>query len=258
MESAHWIESDARGLPVGNDRVYIGHETCFWRSPAVQDIERVAKMLRDAGRPMTLVTPFLTEAAFGATRRTIEAAAEVRGRIEVVCNDWGLLHWLAEQRIAEPVVGRWLGGQATDPRLAAMDQPERHVSHERTVLHADGTRVALRYRRPSSPLMEHLRRCAVDTPEVLVLLREMGVRRLEISNVLQGVHLALAPGWSASLYLPDVPVAVSRRDLPGDSSRWLHPSFPAELEQRDNVVGYNNGELPRGLPSQQIDRVVWR
>jgi len=80
----------------------------------------------------------------------------------------GLLHWLTGTRGAEPYSAP-LVGQATDPRLAALDWPHWQVPHQRQVWHVDGTAVHLRYAPPPSP-RTHLRRCAADSPELLAYL----------------------------------------------------------------------------------------
>jgi len=258
MEIAHWINCDIDRVPRDAPRVYLGHETCIDQIPTLHDIIVISHQLRDANRQMTLVTPFLTEKGMERVCKLIESVSELLDCFEVVCNDWGLLHWLTECQIGEATIGRFLVGQATDPRLAAFDLPEKQLPYERSVLHANGTRVRLRYRRPTDALMSHLRDCALDIPEVLSFLRQLGVRRLEISNVMQGVQMRLASGWRVSLHLPEVPVTVARYHWRDSGTEWLHPTFPVALQQRDNIIYYRNSNKPRDLHSLRIDRLVHR
>lgn len=258
MEIAHWHESWTAVVSSVADRVYLGHESCADRIPSGRRLKDGLARLREAGKKITLVTPFLFESDFKRVAGAVEATSTGPNPLEVVCNDWGLLHWLAVCRAAEPVLGRLLAGQATDPRFAAFSSPEEQRPWERFVAHADGVAVSLRYRPPPDALAEHLRGCAACIPEVLAFLREMGVRRFEVSHPLQGLRLAPEPGWSVTLHLPEVPVAFTRRRWRGGGAKWLHPTFPVALRQRDNMVFYRNESQPPDPGSMGIDRFVHR
>ena len=258
MEIAYWAEGDSGRLPDNAGRVYWGHETCVERLLSAFDVDDFSIRLRDTDTRLTFVTPSLTDKEMSQVCRLVDTFSSSLGCFEVVCNDWGLLHWLTDRQSVEPTIGRFLVGQATDPRLAAFDMPDRQLPHERTVSHADGTLVALRYRRPPKSLMTHLRECAIDIPEVLSFLSRFGARRLEVSNVLQGIRLKLARGWRASLHLPEVPVAVARDAWSDEGNQWLHPTFPVRLHQRDNAVFFCNNGKQEDLPAQGIDRLVYR
>ncbi len=258
MDIAHWMQSCKGHVARDANRVYLGHETCVEQVPSLSDIQEMCGRLRDANLGMTLVTPFLVENELGRMCRLIEGISRSTDDWEVVCNDWGLLQWLSECHIAEPTIGRLLVGQASDPRLAALGLPERQLSHERDVLHADGTEVQLRYRRPTAALTSHLRSCAIAVPEVLSLVQQLGVRRIEISNTLQGVEMDLDRGWGVSLHLPEVPVAIARRSWDPREAHWLHPTFPVTLRHRDNMIFYcNNSEQVKAHPLR-VDRLVYR
>lgn len=260
MEIAYWPESCGENIPGDANRIYIGHETGVEQIPAMKDIIDTSHQILDTNRQITLVTPaFLSEKDMNHMRQLIEAISGLTdGLDEVVCNDWGLLYWLTEDNIAKPVIGRLLVGQATDPRLSVFDSPERQIPFERFVQHADGTMVRLLYRRPKPALMSHLRSCAIANPEVLSFFTQLGVQRLEISNVLQGIEMTPGPGWSVSLHLPEVPVALARHNWSGNGNQWLHPSFPVDLYKRNNMIFYRNYDKPENLSKLQIDRLVYR
>ena len=258
MEIVRWSSGGSPVFSADDPRVYWGCESDPDRAFDSRDLVEQARRLRDSGRQLTLVTPYLTETALDRVCRAIGELAEVVDALEVVCNDWGLVHWLAECRVAEPVIGRLLVGQAVDSRLAALDMPDRQRPHERLVRHADGALVQLRYRRPSQALTRHLRSLAIDTPGVLAFLRRLGVRRIEVSNALQGVEVRLDSGWNASLHLPEVPVAIARRPWRDGGRKWLHPTFPVALHHRGNMVFYRNPVLPPEESLARVDRVVYR
>lgn len=258
MEIAHWLDSCTGSVPHDAQRIYLGHETCIDQIPPLQDMINTIHRLRDSDKQITLVTPFLTEKDMCRIYEMIEAISESLSGYEVVCNDWGLLQWLTESDFAEPIVGRLLVGQATDPRLAAFDLPERQLSYERFVLHADGTKVELRYRRPRDALLTHLGSCSIATPEVISFLHQLGIRRLEISNTLQGIHMTLDTGWNVTLHLPEVPIAIACHCWRDSGNQWLHSTFPVALYQRDNMVFYCNNDKPLNIDSLGIDRLVYR
>jgi len=212
--------------------------------------------LRAKHRNITLITPFLTEDALSRMQEKILTISEHIRELEVVCSDWGLLQWLLESGRAEPIVGRLLVGQATDPRLSAFDEAGNRCAYERFIDNADGTRVALRYRRPTKALMANLRHCSIATEEMISFLLDLGIRRFEISNTLQGFDIPSISGMSVTLHVPEVPVAVARYAWKDRGSRWRHPSFPVDLCQRDNMVFYRNGEIPTHVESMGIDRIV--
>lgn len=258
MEIAQWFLSPEDSSANEASRIYIGHETYIGN---MVDCECVIKMLENisnSNRQATLVTPFLTEEEMERVCRVIEAVTARFDGIEVVCNDWGLLQWLTESLTAEPVVGRLIVGQATDPRLASLDSPERQRLHQRFIRHADGTNVELRYRRPTERLMKHLQSCSIAIPDVLSFLHDLGISRFELSNPLQGIHLTQVHDWSISLHLPEVLVAIARDHFMGGSRKWLHHSFPVQLCQRNNMVFYNNNEVPADIEELGVNRLVYR
>jgi len=258
VETAFWLDADFDLPPDDADRIYWGHESDAQALLSMADAHGLARRLSGLDIPLTLVTPCLIQEELGRICALVESLIGLLGRMEVVCNDWGLFRWLTLRQRAEPIIGRLLAGQATDPRLAAFDMPERQIPHERTVRHADGTQVELRYRRPPRALMTHLQRCAVDIPAVLAYLGSFGARRLEVSNLLQGIRLELADGWRASLHLPEVPVAVARNSLGEGEAGWHHPTFPVALRRRGNTVFYRNDQEIPEARSSRIDRVVYR
>jgi hypothetical protein len=274
MEHAYWLyEREGESTPLPEGRVYFGHETCEHRLPLPEDAAKLATRLRDHGIPATLVTPFLSEKGLNAARRLVDRLRTVLEDLEVVCSDWGLLDWLCGQRPATPVVGRLLSLQVTDPRLGRLFLPSR--TNSRLVTHLDGTVCELAFRSPSAVLARHYSGCWVDKPEVIAFFTSQGVRRCEISNPLQGVALSELPGWSYSLHVSDVLVAVMRH-CPGpgeDLNRpaacpcqsgeektvpWQCAGLPVSLFRRANALYYAWPTLQANFNSLPINRLVHR
>jgi hypothetical protein len=259
MEIAHWLQEESlEAISADATRFYVGHESCADRFPQTDILARSVRDLVARGKGVTLVIPPLTESDLCRIYVEVERAVKIAGNCEVVCNDWGVLQWLAESALAEPVAGRLLSGQATDPRLDGFDSPALQEAHERSVIHADGTIVDLHYRRPSHSLMKRLRGCPIATRDVLRFLQDFGVRRFEISNILQGISPASLEGWGLSLHIPRVPVAISRYPWKEAGRKWLHHSFQVELLHEDNMVFYLNSHLPEDLEALGVDRLVYR
>ena len=272
LEQAAWLDwRTPLTAELTATRVYFGHETCERLLPAAGAISRWARSAVDKGVALTLVTPFLTNAGLDQARRLIDCLSSINGGMEVVCSDWGLLDVLAREKAATPVVGRLLAARPADPRLMRMFAGGR----ERTLTHLDGTLCQLKYRPPGAELARLYRGCWLDRPELISWFMSRGVRRAEIDNTGHGIELAGFPGWSYSLHVPEVLVAVMRR-CPGvgedfsapaacPSSRcvapaveWKMPGSPAALKRKQNALFYERPDLPDNFESLPIDRIVQR
>jgi hypothetical protein len=106
--------------------------------------------------------------------------------------------------------------------------------------------------------MKHLRSPSIAIPDVLSFLYDLGVKRFEVSNLLQGIHQTPVPGWDVTLHLPEVLVAIARDQFGDGCKKWLHHSFPVQLCQRDNIVFYNNNEVPVNIEEFGVNRLVHR
>ena len=195
--------------------------------------------------------------------------------LEVVCSDWGLLHVLTEHKLTTPVIGRVLTARPSDPRLLRMLNCKGHSGKIRTLIHLDGRRCRLRFQPPTEAQALQYRSCWIDKPAVISWLMARGICRAEVDNTGQGIELATVPGWSYSLHVPEVLVAVMR-SCPGagedfaagpacPSARcaqspvaWSIAGFPAVLWRHQNALYYNWTRPPHELDSLPVDRIVRR
>ncbi|NLG64920.1 MAG: hypothetical protein GX537_04880 [Actinobacteria bacterium] len=264
-EALESLSSDA--LP---DRLYFGHEFCQRRLPSARQLQTVYAWCEQHRLPLTFVTPPLTDAGLRQVEPLLDELESHRAEHEVVVGDFGLLALLARERPAlVPVLGRLLARQHRDPRLAR--------------LRGDGSLVMAGGR-----LWQHLplppdaaatyRSCPLDAPALQTLLAELGVRRVELDNVVQGLDVSLPPTLVASLHVPWVCVTTSRRcqadpaTAPrpfdclisscrrgcGATYELTSPTLNTPLFKRGNTVFFRNDQLPAkaDLAAARIDRLV--
>ena len=178
-----------RSDPCDYDRIYVGTESCEHALPSPPRLARLQGHCARLGRPLTLITPILTNRGLAAVERLLEP---LEANTEVVFNDWGCLEPIRAAGCT-PVHGRLLNRCTRDPRLDPALYPDTAVSHLRSsVLHDPG------YQR---------------------FLEENGVAMVELDNVRQGFSPPPESCLPASLYVPYVHVSTTRYCggvVPGD------------------------------------------
>ena len=236
------------------DRVYFGHEFCQRLLPSAADTAAAAWVAAERGRAFTLVTPLVTNAGLARVRDLVPAARAAAGAagLEVVVNDWGLLHWMHREHPDVPLaLGRLLTKQKRGPQILRVADrlPPRAI--------------------------EHFQRSNVDVPHLAARLQAWGVRRVELDNLLQG--LRRDHGLPASLYHPFAYVTTTRLCLmagstrPGKNLRSIgscalecrrfeavltHPDMPAPLLLKGNTQYVRNDRLPDDPAGLRITRLV--
>lgn len=164
------------------DRVYIGWEFCPSLFPTLGGLRELAASALSHNLEVTVATPFLPPADFERIGTVLDRffgwwQRQTSRPLEVVVNDLGLLRRLAEIGGCVPVLGRLLNKQARDPRIAELrkDLPPE--------------------------LADHLSAGSCGFSGFVSFLAEMGIRRVEYDNLLQGVQ-AERPGLVRSLHFP--------------------------------------------------------
>jgi hypothetical protein len=185
-------ESPAIGYaPPGErwSRLYLGSEFCQALLPGAAGLSaRLARVPADVA--LTLVTPPVTdagmtrvEALLGALASWLDRARGDASGAEVVVNDWGVLRLLRNRPRFTPALGRLLTRMLRDPRIpsSAGDAPGAAAP------------VALRAVRQST----------VTSPPFRALLDTLGVRRVELDPVVQGLDMDFdALGLAPTLHAP--------------------------------------------------------
>lgn len=235
-------------------RLYFGHEFCQRLLPSRAELAAAMQAAAQRKAAFTLVTPFVTNAGLARVRELIDAAAAERDalRVEIVVNDWGVLHWTHREHGGLPLaLGRLLTKQKRGPRI-----------------------LRLAGRLPSAAA-DHFRKSNVDAPHVREFLEQNSVQRVELDNLLQG--LKRENGLPASLYTPYGYVSTTRLcllmrgDRPGKNLRSIgtcsrecrlydvelrHPDMPVPLLVKGNTQFYRNDRLPQDAAALNIDRLV--
>jgi hypothetical protein len=235
IETAFFADTlrDIGACPAGYKRIYFGCEFDERRIPAARGGAAAVESCAAAKKKFTLVTPLMTD--YGAARlKKLLRSLKGYAPFEAVANDFGALEMIRDAGLT-PVAGRLLIKQKSDPRLATLK---------------------------SARLRAHFRKSAADNSEFAALLRENGIRRLELDNPLCG--LTPPAGFALSLYFPFVFLTLSMRRecggpaVDGDDVYVLKNNrMPADILLFGNAQFYENRDL-KALRGGAVNRLVVR
>lgn len=221
--------------PVKFTRIYFGQEFCQRALPGAAGLLEAIRESGRRGLDFTLVTPYITEKGLERLEALFRELAAKRPGAEVVANDWGTLYLLHRnfQRL-EPVLGRLLNKALKDPRLSCrlnqMDAGDLE-SYCGSVL--------------AGTYMERL-------------IRALGVRRVELDNLFQGLDQTLPRrGYRISLYIPYGPVATGRICLLGSwgldpGRKFSATSWGCSRQCRRHHLGMDAPGLAGGPPGRNF------
>jgi len=231
-------------LPEGYQRLYFGAEFCSWALPSLVQIEAALATARTAGLPFTLLTPILREETLAELNTLFSALKPLlQSDDEVVISDFGALS-LVRERLPQVnvVLGRALSGQKRGPRIEHLEM--------------------------SDEAREYFRQGSWYSREAVKLLHELGVDRVELDNLIQGLA-PLPQELRGSLHTPYAMVTSSRncpfhRDKSGQRCavtcgevfRLSTEQISHPLYQAGNSQFLKLEQLPADLPALGIDRVV--
>lgn len=242
-------------------RLYFGNEFCQHLIPTPGQVEKALEFARSKRGDFTLVTPYVTDAGLDKLRILFDLLAREAPDTEIVVNDWGVLRVLhREYQFSALAFGRLLTKQKRDPRLGSL-------------MHAFPRGV-----------LANFRNCHLSVPEVRRFLVELGIKRLEFDNLLQGLSLALEadpPLMTNSLYYPFGYITTTRlckaSDLEEGSERLVlrviercsqtcrdfrtvfqHQSLRDPIVAQGNTFFYQNQKLPPNLEELGINRLVFQ
>lgn len=243
-EQALFLHTFPEVLPAGITRIYAGAEFCPWRLPATADLHHALNQAHERGCAFTLVTPVLIEPWREHLRAALAALlpALLPGD-EVVISDWGAFDLVRSlSPVTTVVLGRVLSGQKRDARTVSLDL--------------------------SDAQRDHFRQGSWYSAPAAELLLELGIHRVELDNLLQGVA-ALPAALRGTLHIPYAMVASSRNcpfRRPGSAEPCPRPcgevftlrsaESPVALLQGGNTQFLCNDRLPDNLAALGIDRIV--
>jgi len=233
----------------GFDRLYFGSEACETKIPSVQEAKKAKQFCEKNKLAFSLVTPFCTDFGLNKVKEIFSILSK---EDEVVCNDFGVLKEAGRHK-PEAIVGRLLNKQFRDPRIASF----------------------------KGQAAEHLSLSQASMPQFRKLLSSLGVKRVELDNLLQGIGTSLKDtGFSASLYHPIVFVSATRMCLLANAGKISgykkvgvfgcgkecdrfkfklgNKAMPKKLFLIGNGLFFENNSLPeeKELLAKGIDRTV--
>ena len=194
MEEKQFIRSlqEMKDLPDSVTGVYVGSEFCVTLLPSPETLAPLVKRADEKGLSFHFVTPPLTDLGLTMVRRCLDGPLQSREGCEVVANDFGLLNVLhREYPWISPVLGRLHSYQRSDP--TNMEFLETMFEGEEAQQRKD-----------------LLRSVITNSEGCRAFLREMGVRRVELNNVPQGIRIAPDKEFRYTLHRPFVFVSSTR------------------------------------------------
>ena len=238
-------------IPASCQRIYFGHETCEKLLPSFNEIQNLLEIAEKRQIELTFVTPFLSERGLEKVVLFLEHLKTVIPQIiEIVTPDWGLIHWIATNKMGIPVVSRFMVGQQLDFRLVEnIKLPE---------------------------MINHLSSCTLMKDKTMEMFHRLGVNRFELSNVFQPIVLTDEKKYHYSLHVPFVPLTIFRScpenmdfnclrkncnayNCNHNKQKWLSNHLQHDIYCLDNALYYSNPSIEYQLKmNKQIDRIVYR
>lgn len=241
-------------IPDDYSRIYFGNEFCPHLLFRLDQIQQIVKLCQNEGKDLTLVTPYVTDSTLDKLGTILEFLESEKVRCEIVVNDWGLLYYLNQNFSGqfELVLGRLLNKMKKGPVI--MNFLDKVTSGTKKVLQSTSTNL-----RP-----------------IWLVLENMGIKRVEFENVLQGHQFESGYPFERSLIYPYVFLSTSRRcvsefafqernfyDLQQCSrsckehTTYLYNQIMGkDLILQGNTYYYENQKLPEDL--QPYSRLVWQ
>ncbi len=244
VERALFLSRWPGSLADGYQRLYFGAEFCSWAFPPLPQVEQALSASRASGLGFTLVTPVLRESSLAELRQLFQALQpRLQPGDEVVISDFGALE-LVRELLPQVVVvlGRTLSGQKRGPRIEGLEL--------------------------SNEALTYFRQGRWYSDEAVSLLQELGIQRVELDNLLQGLEPLPAP-LHGTLHTPYAMVT-SSRNCPfhadksgkrcsvscGEVFRLTTEQTPHALLQAGNSQFLQLETLPAELAALRIDRLV--
>ncbi len=255
MEKAAYITrlESAGEIHSSYSRLYYGTEFCQLMLPSARELGRAAALAQDRGLAFTLMTPYVTNSGLEQVDSLLD---RLEDGAEVVVNDWGVMRRVRERGGLIPVLGRLLTRQRRGPKII------RVIDH----LPEDAA--------------AHFRGCGITNSILTDHLASLGVERIELDNLLQGI--SPVGGFKASLYYPYGYIATTRLcrvyrcDAADFASRYSQRRIPTRCDRpcerfvftmdkesspvpvylKGNAELFKNEELPDNLDELGVDRLV--
>lgn len=244
IERAIFLSRWDKAIPSGYQRLYFGAEFCSWAFPPTGQVFAALEASRAAELPFTLTTPILREETITELRDLFTSLkSDLVSGDEVVISDLGTLPLVRELLPhVEIVIGRALSGQKRGPRIENLDLGEEALGY--------------------------FQQGRWYGKEAVALLKEYGVSRVELDNLLQGIA-PLPKVLRGALHTP-YSMVTSSRNCPfhtdksgkrcavscGQAFTLQNEQTPHLLYQAGNSQFLKIDQFPENLLELGIDRLV--
>lgn len=261
MEKAIFVSKIGNLKYISKDysRLYFGNEFCQRLIPSLKELKKVLNFSQENNLDFTFVTPYVTNGGLDNLKSLLPFLSK-QNPCEVVINDWGVLRLINKNyQNLKPVLGRLLGKQKRGPRIMNV------------------------WDKLPKTAKEYFRQTSITVPRYRNFLKERGIRRIELDNLLQGIDLgfnAKKEGIYVSLYLPYAYVTTTRLCLTANCDKpeyvdkigifpchkecqkytfeLKHKAMPVTLILKGNTQFFKNEKIPENLEKKGIDRIVYQ
>ncbi|OIO36937.1 MAG: hypothetical protein AUJ74_00370 [Candidatus Omnitrophica bacterium CG1_02_44_16] len=176
----------------GMGRIYFGSEFCDYILPSPKDVDRLIKMRKDTNIAFSIVTPYLNQRRLTQLTKLLIFINVHTPEIEVIVNDWGVLHMLYTRfpRL-QAVLGRVLSRQKRGPFVKVRSE---FVQIEKLGLKKTD--------------QIYLKSSILQNDHIVRLAKEYKIKRIGLDNTRQGIIFE-NKGFSIDLYYPYIYITTS-------------------------------------------------
>lgn len=222
--SFHRVYSNLFG-DVSPARVYFGSEFCHYRLTKLEHLLGAYEKVRENGYEFSYVTPYISQNRIDVLENIFRALAEYvrkaegQKRVEIICNDYGILHYIRENYgdCFQPVLGRLLNKLIRDPRVAE------------------------HYDRKDAPehIKSQFKKASYSVDYYREFLKNLGVSMIEFDNVTQGIEANFEnDDFQAAIHLGYGCVATGRTCLVGSMHVKKEEKFRGSVVCRQQCRHY--------------------
>ncbi|MDP8234628.1 MAG: hypothetical protein P9M06_07555 [Candidatus Saelkia tenebricola] len=258
IEKAIYYNNLPKDFPrcLDETRIYFGNEFCEHLIPGINETSQMIKLCKERNIKLSYLTPYVTDLGIKRLLVVFEFLNSLGFKGEVIVNDFGVLELIRNKKYDfKLVLGRLLNRQKRGPRLA-------NILNK---LPAD--------------LIEHFSSTYLDREEVILLLSELGIERIELDNLPLGIGRPSMSKIKASIYYPFVYISTTRlcptnkafrqnfrlrliEDCKAEcricNFKLRHKSIPGDLILKGNTYFLYWDKLPSNLGELGIDRIVFQ
>ncbi|OOM77109.1 hypothetical protein [Clostridium sp. BL-8] len=259
MEKAIYIVSidNVKDVSVDYSRIYFGHEFCEKLLPTWNEIKNVLTFCIQNNYDFSFVTSYVSNEGLDKLKLIFENINNMEYECEIIINDWGVMNYILDNKdkfiYLKPILGRLLSKISKSPRM-------RNI-----------------YDNLNYYQKEALGKFNYSFELVNKFFLEKGIKRYEIDNVYQDIHLS--EKMMCSLYYPYVFISTTKNCNTAGVSLDLelkrgkdncayeckiykfklkHPIIEEGIICKGNTYYYRNENIMQKLSNNQINRLVYQ